>query len=216
MAAPVSSCPESHPETEIGMEIESSSPRSDNLRPAVEAIDTSSSAVAASTSTSANPHSNHSVYYDVFLSHRGPDVRKTLASHLYRRLLLHGMRVFLDRPNPQKGENFPSEIEDAIKTAYVHVAIFSQTYAASASCLNELLLMLKLEARIIPVFYGVKRDDLRSTQDKDGVYARALSNLEVKQSSEGKLLYESSIQNWREALFRVAEISGFDLESCNG
>lgn len=217
MASPVSSYPQNPPETEIGIEIESSSPCSHNLRPAVSAIDASPSAAATTTSTSSISHSNRNIYCDVFINHRGPDVKKTLASHLYHRLRLHGIRVFLDRPELNEGGNFSSKIDAAIRTASVHVAIFSRTYAASTSCLNELFLMLESKAPIVPVFYGVKPDDLSLSQGKDGVYAQDLCNLEITQTGEGKPRYDStSIQTWRDALSRVAEIRGFDLDAYNG
>jgi len=129
----------------------------------------------ASTSSSASAHSNYS--YDVFLNHRGTDVKKTFASHLYRRLLSYGFRVFLDQPEMQRGEKINPQIEGAIETASVHVAIFSPGYADSRWCLDELVLMLKSGATIIPVFYNVKPSDLRWTDKSkytDRVYAEAL------------------------------------------
>ena len=71
---------------------------------------------------------------------------------------------------------------------------------------------------IIPIFYGVEPTDLRWTLGKDGVYAKALNKLKEKkttdpQSHQEKPRYNSDIiENWRNALFRVSEISGFDLK----
>lgn len=81
--------------------------------------------------------------YDVFINHRGPDVKKTLASHLYHRLLVHGLQIFLDFEELQEGDNLTSQIEGAIRTTSVHIVIFSTNYAESNWCLNELLLMLE-------------------------------------------------------------------------
>jgi len=171
---------------------------------------------AASSSTSSN------YGYDVFINHRGPDVKKTFASHLYHRLVLHGFRVFLDKRELQEGENLTSQIESAIKTASVHLAIFSRRYAESNWCLNELLQMLSSRAPIIPVFYDVKPDELRWTQSKNRVYGQALHNLQSKkkydsETHEEKPRYDSiTIEKWREALSLVADLSGFELEACNG
>jgi hypothetical protein len=165
----------------------------------------------ASSSASATPNSNYN--YEVFINHRGPDVKKTFASHLYRRLLSYGFRVFLDQDEMQEGENLTSQIEGAIATASVHVAIFSTRYAESKWCLDELLLMLKSGATIIPVFYHVKPSELRWTrgEGKSGVYAEALRRLEKKKRYE-----PNTVEKWREALSSVAEISGLELEACNG
>ena len=130
--------------------------------------------MAASTSSSTS--SCNSYRHDVFISHRGPDVKKTFASHLYRRLLSHGLTAFLDYEELQVGRNFETEIKEAIRTASVHVAIFSERYAESEWCLKELVLMLKTGALIIPVFHNVQPTVLRCTR-ADGIYAQAFDNI---------------------------------------
>eukprot|EP00253_Pinus_taeda_P020934 PITA_20934 len=182
--------------------------------------------MAASTSAHSN---NNYMMCDVFINHRGRDVKKTFASHMYRRLVSNGLRVFLDNEEVlQEGEEFPCQIKGVIRTASVHIAIFSPTYADSPWCLDELVLMLESRVPIIPVFYGVKPSELKRTQGK-GSYARSLQNLEseriykcksipnTKTRKTGQPRYDySTIQNWRNALHRVAEISGFELEAFNG
>ena len=111
--------------------------------------------------------------FDVFINHRGPDVKKGLASHLHHRLTAHGLRVFLDKEELQVGNKLTPQIEGAIKTASVHVAIFSPLYAESSWCLNELVQILETGSTIIPVFYDVNPSDLWWTRGRDGVYARA-------------------------------------------
>lgn len=138
-----------------------------------------SASASTSTSTSASPHGTYSC--EIFINHRGTDVKKTFASHLYRRLLSKGFRVFLDQPELQRGEKIIPQIEEAISTASVHVAIFSPGYAESRWCLDELVQMLKSmesgAATVIPVFYKVKPADLRWTNqgnDNNGGYAQVL------------------------------------------
>eukprot|EP00253_Pinus_taeda_P011327 PITA_11327 len=177
----------------------------------------SSAAASTSASTSTAPNSDH----DVFINHRGLDVKKNFASHLYRRLQSYGLRVFLDQPELQRGDYFAAQIEEAIRYASVHVAIFSSGYAESTWCLRELVLMLQSNSPVVPVFYKVKPEELRWTRGKGG-YAKALEELEKKtstdpQTGEEKLRYDPSlIENWRNALFEAAGISGFELEACNG
>lgn len=129
----------------------------------------------ASTSTTATLNSG--ACYDVFINHRGADVKKTFASHLYSRLLSHGLRAFLGEEVLEKGNcNLSTEIERAIRSASVHVAIFSPRYAESSWCLNELDLMVNSGSTIIPVFYHVKPADLRWTRDEEGWLAQTLRN----------------------------------------
>jgi hypothetical protein len=172
------------------------------------------------TSSASPSHGNPNSYvYDVFLNHRGPDVKKTLASHIYRGLDKHGIRVFLDKNELQEGEDITEQIEGAIRTASVHVAIFSPKYAESSWCLKELRLMLESGSTIIPVFYNVKPSDLRWARGGDGVYARSLGVLEKKKTRDcdSQPRYDSdTIGKWRDALSDVADISGFELEACNG
>eukprot|EP00253_Pinus_taeda_P012764 PITA_12764 len=176
--------------------------------------------MAASSSTAAQ--SNNHQWFDVFINHRGPDAKETFARPLYLRLLSNGLRAFLDKDEMQPGYNFPRQIEHAIRTASVHVAIFSPRYAESYWCLNELLLMSESKAPIIPVFYRVTPAEVRWTQGKDGNYAQALQQLAEKKTKDPrthkmKRRYDSkTIENWRNALSRVADNSGFELEVCNG
>jgi hypothetical protein len=77
---PASSIPQTHSEIEIEMENQRS-PRA-----------TSNSASSSSTAADSN-NSSSNIPYDVFINHRG-EVKKTFASHLYHRLLSHGLRPF--------------------------------------------------------------------------------------------------------------------------
>jgi len=172
----------------------------------------------ATTSTAASSKDD-SCCYHVFINHRGPDVKHTFASHLYRRLLLRGLRVFLDKPELQEGLNFTSQIEAAIRTASVHVAIFSPRYAESKWCLDELVQMFESGAPIIPVLYHVKPGQLRWTEGQGGVYSQDLQKLEDKKTYDSQTHEEKprhdpdTIQKWRGALSRVSEISGFELDA---
>ncbi|KAH9288821.1 hypothetical protein KI387_032938, partial [Taxus chinensis] len=79
--------------------------------------------------------------FDVFINHRGPDVKQTLATQLYNSLHELGIKAFLDSEEKELGDSFPSTIQTAIRSAAVHVAIFSKNYAHSPWCLAELVLM---------------------------------------------------------------------------
>eukprot|EP00253_Pinus_taeda_P029472 PITA_29472 len=170
----------------------------------------------ASTSASNSSAPN---YFHIFINHRGCDVKKTFAAHLYRRLTSHGLRVFLDRPELKTGKRILSQIKQAIKVASVQIAIFSENYANSKWCLDELRLMLESEKRgatILPVFYNIKPSDVRWVDaDQDGPYAQALKHKE-KRHKEERRYDPPRFQGWREALSQVSYISGFELEACNG
>lgn len=198
---------------------------------------------STSSTTSISQGNSCSYVFDVFINHRGPDVKEGLAKHIYHRLKEHGLRVFLDQPELEKGDSVTSQIEEAIRTATVHVAIFSPRYGESSWCLNELVLMLESGSTIIPVFYHVNPWELRWTQSQDGVYARALSILRCillcKEDENGAYARalcmlekkttidpqtntkrprhnSKTIEKWRNALSTLADTSGIDLKACNG
>ena len=170
-------------------------------------------------------------HFDVFINHRGPDVKKGLASHLHRNLRVHGLRVFLDDREMEQGHHITPQLHWAIRTASVHVAIFSPSYAQSRWCLDELLMMLDSGSTIIPIFYGVNPSVLRWTRGEDGAYARVLRWIQGVlgwiQGGDGvyardlwklerKKRYDSNtIENWRNALSEVSHISGFELKAFN-
>lgn len=149
-------------------------------------------------------------HYDVFLSHRGPDLKNTFASHLYRSLRSRGLQVFLDKGEMVEGHPITSQIEAAIQVASVQIAIFSPTYAKSRWCLEELVRMIDSRSTILPIFYKVEPSEVRC-RDQTGVYGKALREHEEK----GR--YDShTIVKWKEALKHVASISGFELKNYNG
>ncbi|XP_057813217.2 disease resistance protein RPV1 isoform X2 [Cryptomeria japonica] len=140
--------------------------------------------------------------YHVFINHRGPDVKKTLGSLIYRALKRIGLRVFLDEQELQTGNYLTPAIKTAISNATVHVAIFSETYAESPWCLNELLWMLDCHGgKLIPIFYGIQPSDLRYIQK--GAYAEAFNN----HKSKGRVKY-SLVERWMSALIKVSDVSG--------
>ncbi|GLJ33619.1 hypothetical protein SUGI_0675880 [Cryptomeria japonica] len=110
--------------------------------------------------------SESSRFYDVFINHRGPDVKNTLALELSKSLEKLRIVAFLDSEEKQLGNSSFS-----LLTA-VHIAIFSKRYAESPWCLAELVLMLQTKAKIIPLFYGVKPSDLRFVEKGDYVSIR--------------------------------------------
>ncbi|GLJ33571.1 hypothetical protein SUGI_0675010 [Cryptomeria japonica] len=148
--------------------------------------------------------------FDVFINHRGPDVKQTLATQIYNSITALGIRAFLDSQEKALGESFPSTIEAAIRSASVHIAIFSGKYAESDWCLRELVLMLQTKAKIIPVFYQVgslevKPSDLRHIEN--GVYADAFTKYEQK----GR--YLDKIKEWKEALQQVSYTAGHEFKN---
>ncbi|KAH9293939.1 hypothetical protein KI387_040862 [Taxus chinensis] len=141
--------------------------------------------------------------YDVFINHRGPDVKETLALELYNFLKRMDIPTFLDSPEFEPGDSIPPTIENVIRSASVHIAIFSTNYANSPWCLDELDLMLQTKTRIIPIFYHVKPVDLRYTEK--GAYADAFTT----HTDKGR--YACKIEKWKDTLRSVSVIYGYEF-----
>ncbi|XP_059070175.1 probable 2' cyclic ADP-D-ribose synthase BdTIR [Cryptomeria japonica] len=150
---------------------------------------------SSAASSSATPLLRPSASFDVFINHCGVDVKYTLATTISHKLTALGISVFLDAHSLQLGDVIPAQIQEAIRTATLHIAIFSVNYADSPWCLAELSSMLKTGNRIIPVFYHVDPSDLRWVGQGKGIYAAAFSQYQLNgRYSEEKL------DEWRRAL----------------
>ncbi|CAM6061762.1 unnamed protein product [Sphagnum tenellum] len=145
--------------------------------------------------------------YDVFLNHRGPDVKTTFVAHLYEALCKAGFHPFLDVKSLVKGRHAFKSIDEALNSVRVHVAVFSKGYAESKYCLNELCDMLKSGKLIFPIFLDVEPEHL--TRPRHGPFATGFR----KHMKRGR---QDDIKRWEKALFEVANLTGFRLNEVNG
>lgn len=142
------------------------------------------------------------VKYDVFLNHRGPDTKDRFLVPLEKRLHEAGFVPFLDRLDIGHGEHVFGTIEEAIRTASMHVAVLSKGYAESYHCLTELHQMLETKKLIITVFYDVGPEHVRRPRNPGGPYAEAFKKHDKREKPE-------DVKNWERALETVATIRGF-------
>ncbi|CAN5967234.1 unnamed protein product [Sphagnum jensenii] len=146
--------------------------------------------------------------FDVFLNHRGPDVKQNFAAHLHQALQEAGCRPFLDMESLEKGQHGQKKIYEALACASVHVAIFSKHYADSNYCLDELCAMLERKKLIIPVFYDVSPNDLHCKLH-NGPYTKAFRETHGRRPA-------SEVKKWKDALCMAAQLFGFQLANYNG
>ena len=144
--------------------------------------------------------------YDVFLSFRGEDTRNGFTSHLYRALVDNGFKTFIDYELP-RGEQISAELLKAIKSARTSIIIFSQNYAFSSWCLDELVEILNCKQNgqfVLPVFYKVDPSDVRKQK---GNFEVALAEQENKFKDNIE-----KVQRWRAALNEAAGLAGLPYE----
>ena len=141
--------------------------------------------------------------YDVFLSFRGEDTRNGFTSHLYRGLCNEDIKTFIDN-DLQRGEEISGELLKAIRLSRISIIIFSQNYAFSTWCLEEVVEILNCRLNgqsVIPIFYKVDPSEVRK---QEGSFKVALA----KQENKFKNNIEK-VQRWRAALIEAASLSGW-------
>jgi len=143
--------------------------------------------------------------YDVFISFRGEDTRAGFTSHLYEALCRNYIHTYIDY-RIQKGDQVWPKLEKAINESTLFLVVFSENYASSTWCLKELVQIMECSNRneddnvvVIPVFYHVDPSHVRKQTES---YGAALA----KHKKQGN---DHEIQNWKNALFQAANLSGF-------
>ncbi|XP_006492480.2 disease resistance protein RPV1-like [Citrus sinensis] len=115
-------------------------------------------------SSSSCPPRNAKKLHDVFLSFRGEDTRDNFTSHLHYVLSLKGIKTFVD-DQLIRGDNISRSLLDTIEASSISIIIFSERYASSRWCLDELLKILECKHDygqiVIPVFYRVDPSHVR-------------------------------------------------------
>ncbi|KAL9817820.1 putative TIR domain, AAA+ ATPase domain, P-loop containing nucleoside triphosphate hydrolase [Arabidopsis thaliana] len=159
-------------------------------------------------SSSSSPSSRR---YDVFPSFSGVDVRKTFLSHLIEALDRRSINTFMDH-GIVRSCIIADELISAIREARISIVIFSENYASSTWCLNELVEIHKchkdkdLDQMVIPVFYGVDTSEVRKQIGEFGDV--------FKKTCEDKP--EDQKQRWVKALTDISNLAGEDLRNGYG
>ncbi|GJZ54774.1 NB-ARC domains-containing protein [Tanacetum coccineum] len=145
--------------------------------------------------------------YDVFVSFRGDDIRKTFMDHLFNDFKQKGIHAFRDDRELPKGEEIYPHLYNAIEESRFLIVIFSKDYASSSWCLRELVKILQCKKMGKPkhevqiIFYDVKPDVVRKQTES---YAEAFAKHQISNRPE--------VDNWKEALSMAANLSGWDLQ----
>ncbi|KAM7519348.1 hypothetical protein LguiB_018310 [Lonicera macranthoides] len=167
-------------------------------------------------------HHNGPWKYDVFLSFRGEDIRKTFIDHLYSVLEKSCIHTFKDDEKLERGESISPALLKAIEESMIAVVVFSKNYASSRWCLDELVKIMDCRHRrcgssssssgsnsssmelgsqtvVIPIFYDVDPSDVR----KPEYFGENI----IKRHDPAK------VEMWRQALEEAANLSGYVLKN---
>uniref|UniRef100_A0A7N2R0N0 TIR domain-containing protein n=1 Tax=Quercus lobata TaxID=97700 RepID=A0A7N2R0N0_QUELO len=159
-------------------------------------------ALVTSRGASSSGFSHRSKNFDVFLSFKSEDTRLGFTSHLYNALCQQGIHTFINN-NVLMGEQISTELFKTIESSMISIIVFSENYAFSTRCLDELVKILeckKNDQLLRPVFYNVDPSEIRNQKGKFG---------EALAKHEEKFKDAEKVQRWRNALYEVANISGW-------
>ncbi|XP_076903077.1 disease resistance protein RPV1-like [Bidens hawaiensis] len=156
--------------------------------------------------------------YDVFLSFRGEDTRKTFTDHLYAALQQAGVRTFRDDDAMDRGRLLGPELKKAIRESAISIIVFSSNYASSKWCLDEVLTIIEEQERldskheVVPVFYNVEPSDVRN---QTGSFEEAFGGyddmIEAETDHQKKLEWVEKVKAWRISLRKAGSLTGMVL-----
>ncbi|KAJ9554659.1 hypothetical protein OSB04_018704 [Centaurea solstitialis] len=169
-------------------------PSEEQINPSMPSSSSSSHSTPPSSSSSPSPK------YDVFLSFRGTDTRNTFVDHLYSTLIEKGIDTYKDDKTLPRGETIGPSLLKAIEESCIVVIVFSENYADSSWCLQELAHIMKCKDErgltVMPIFYHIDPSELRKQKGK---YGEALAKHESK---------DKNVESWRKALVDAGNLSG--------
>jgi hypothetical protein len=159
---------------------------------------------SSSSSSFSSPSSSISqCTYDVFLSFRGEDTRKTFTAHLYAALRRNDINTFMD-DKLRSGEEISPALLKAIKESAISIIVLSKNYASSQWCLDELVKILECRKtrrqQILPLFYHVHPSEVRNQTNSVG---KAFAKLEKRFKHD-----QMKLQRWKTALSQMGNLSG--------
>ncbi|ANM66558.1 Disease resistance protein (TIR-NBS-LRR class) [Arabidopsis thaliana] len=100
--------------------------------------------------------------FDVFVSFRGADTRHDFTSHLVKYLRGKGIDVFSDAK--LRGGEYISLLFDRIEQSKMSIVVFSEDYANSWWCLEEVGKIMQRRKEfnhgVLPIFYKVSKSDV--------------------------------------------------------
>ncbi|KAL6317043.1 hypothetical protein AAG906_026829 [Vitis piasezkii] len=161
---------------------------------------------AYSSSSSSNATFSPGYNFDIFLSFRGEDTRTKFTDHLHSALVRKGFCTFIDDKGLERGKIIDQNLLQAIEESRFFVIIFSENYANSVSCLNELVKIMECTARggtAFPIFYHV---DPSEVEKQSGKYGEAFADYENDANLE-----REQIQQWRTALTEASKLAGYHI-----
>ncbi|KOM24860.1 hypothetical protein LR48_Vigan2284s000100 [Vigna angularis] len=146
--------------------------------------------------------------YDVFISFRGEDIRHTVLRQLREGLGRRGILSFHDDRDMRIGTGLSLALREAIAESNVFIVVFSENYASSTWCLDELVKIIQRthmnskQIFFLPVFYHVDPSDIQKIRNSFGKHMTAHEEFGEE---------PQKVQAWRSALSEAANLPGMHI-----
>ncbi|XP_010665294.3 disease resistance protein RUN1 isoform X1 [Vitis vinifera] len=145
--------------------------------------------------------------WDVFLSFRGEDTRFNFTDHLYSALTSRYIHTFRDDEGLERGGEIQPSLLKAIEDSMISVVVFSENYAHSKWCLDELEKIMQCSRekgqKVLPIFYHVDPSDVRK---QTGSFGEAFA----RYGRYGNVT-EERVLRWRAALSQAGGLAGWHV-----
>lgn len=152
---------------------------------------------------------NHGWTYDVFVSFYGDDTRYGFTGNLCNTLNIKGINTFKDDIKLKKGEEISIDLLEAIDESRIAIIVFSENYASSTWCLDELVKIMECKKEkgqlVRIVFYYVDPSNVRHQR---GSFGRSMTMHE-----ENMNINKEKVCKWRSALSKAANLSGWHFKN---
>jgi hypothetical protein len=126
---------------------------------------------------------------------------------LYNNLRGEGIKTFMDDDELLRGGEITLALLKAIEDSKISIIVFSENYASSKWCLDELVHILRckeLKRQIVyPLFYKVDPSHVR---DQTGSFGEVFSKNERKFMDNKEM-----VQGWKTALKEAGNLAGWHL-----
>jgi len=160
--------------------------------------------LAASSSSSyfTPPPSSQSSSHYVFISFSGADTCKAFVDHLYSALARRRIYTYHNEEPYHWVRAITPSLLKAIEESRIALFIFSEKYALSSRCLDELAHIMKCKDErgqiVIPIYYHVYPSEVRN---QTGKYGAAFAKHEKK---------NKNIESWRKAHIDISDLVGWE------
>ncbi|KAK9845999.1 hypothetical protein WJX81_008025 [Elliptochloris bilobata] len=140
---------------------------------------------------------------DVFLSHRGPDSKRHLVSHLVQRLERASLNVFVDYTMPKGVESWKT-ILAKLRGARRIVILLSPRFEESCWCLEEVRAAAQRLDAVLPIFLNRAPGQCNTSE---------LQRAEVELRKEEPGAPANVVERWRMAVESLGSVSGWPQSS---